>query len=111
MKRILLALFLTLLATTALAECPPYDRKAWKHWIDEDKDCQNARHEVLIEESLSTVVFKTEKGCRVVSGSWNDPYSGRTITDASKLDIDHMVPLKEAHESGGHAWDVYRKRD
>ena len=47
----------------------------------------------------------------MVSGSWNDPYSGRTITDASKLDIDHMVPLKEAHESGGHAWDVYRKRE
>jgi hypothetical protein len=22
-----------------------------------------------------------------------------------------MVPLKEAHESGGHAWDAYRKRD
>ena len=47
----------------------------------------------------------------MVSGSWNDPYSGRTITDATKLDIDRMVPLKEAHESGGHAWDVYRKRD
>ena len=26
--------------------------------------------------------------------------SGRTITDATKLDIDHMVPLKEAHQSG-----------
>ena len=46
-----------------------------------------------------------------VAGSWNDPYSGRTITDASKLDIDHMVPLKEAHESGGYAWDAYRRRD
>ena len=99
------------LASAANPECPAYDRKAWKHWIDEDKDCQNARHEVLIEESLSTVVFKTEKGCRVVSGIWNDPYSGRTITDASKLDIDHMVPLKEAHESGGHAWDAYKRRD
>ena len=111
MKRILLTISLIILATTALAECPPYDRKAWKHWIDEDKDCQNARHEVLIAESISTVAFKTEKGCRVVSGSWLGAYSGDVFTDASKLDIDHMVPLKEAHESGGHAWDVYRKRD
>ena len=93
-----------LLTTTAIADsagCPKYDRKSYYHWVDEeDRDCQNARHEVLIEESL-TVAFKTDKGCRVVSGSWKDPCSGSTITDASQLDIDHLVPLKEAHESGG----------
>ena len=111
LKNLWLLVLLFLTPVYSLADCPAYDRKAWKHWIDEDRDCQNARHEVLIEESLSTVGFKTSKACRVVSGSWNDPYSGRTITDASKLDIDHMVPLKEAHESGGHAWDVYRKRE
>ena len=91
------------LLTTAFgdsADYPKYERKSYRHWTDEDRDCQNARHEVLIEESLSTVGFKTSKDCRVVSGSWNDPYSGRTITDATKLDIDHMVPLKEAHQSG-----------
>ena len=112
--RVLLTILFTLLTTIAFADsagCPKYERKSYRHWIDEDRDCQNARHEVLIAESSSTVVFKTEKGCRVVSGSWNDPYSGKTITDASKLDIDHLVPLKEVHESGGHAWDVYRKRD
>ena len=103
LKHLCLLLFLLLLPAFALAECPAYDRKAWKHWIDEDRDCQNARHEVLIAESSSTVVFKTDKGCRVISGAWNDSYSVRTITDASKLDIDHMVPLKEAHESGGYA--------
>ena len=112
--RVLLTILFTLLTTIAFSDsagCPKYERKSYRHWIDEDRDCQNARHEVLIAESSSTVVFKTEKGCRVVSGSWNDPYSGKTITDASKLDIDHLVPLKEVHESGGHAWDVYRKRD
>ena len=49
-------------------------------------------------------------GCRVVSGSWNEPYSGRTINDATKLDIDHMVPLKEAHQSGAANWLRERKR-
>ena len=47
----------------------------------------------------------------MISGSWNDPYSGKTITDSSKLDIDHLVPLKEAHESGGFDWDADRRRD
>ena len=46
----------------------------------------------------------------MVSGSWNDPYSGKTITDATKLDIDHMVPLKEAHQSGAANWSRERKR-
>ena len=88
-----------MLTTTAFVDsagCPKYDRKSYHHWIDENRDCQNARHEVLIEESLSKVGFKSSKGCRVVSESWNDPYAGRTIIDATKLDIDHRVPLEEA---------------
>ena len=102
MQTLLTILFL-LLTTTVLADsaiCPKYERKSYHHWIDEDRDCQNARHEVLIEESLSSVTFKTGKVCKVLSGNWDDPYSGRTITDTTKLDIDHMVPLKEAHQSG-----------
>ena len=107
-----LTIAVTLVTTVVLADtnCPKYERESYRHWIDEDRDCQNARHEVLIEESLSTVGFKSSKGCRVVSGSWNDPYSGRTIIDATKMDIDHMVPLKEAHQSGAANWSRERKR-
>ena len=28
-----------------------YERTDLKHWVDEDRDCQNARHELLIEAS------------------------------------------------------------
>ena len=65
---------------------------------------------MLIAESISPDGFKTSKGCRVVSGSRDDPYSGRTITDATKLDIDHIVPLKEAHQSGASNWLRERKK-
>ena len=74
-----LLIALALFTTSILSEssgCPAYERKAWKHWVDKDKDCQNVRHEVLVAESTAPVGFKTSKGCRVVSGSWNDPYSG-----------------------------------
>ena len=109
MFNLFLSFSLLFLFSTSAIACDAYDRKAWKHWVDVDKDCQNTRHEVLLEESLGPVTFKTSKNCRVVSGSWLGAYSGNVFTDASQLDIDHLVPLKEAHESGGYAWDAYRK--
>jgi hypothetical protein len=114
MKRfwlILLCTFGWAASLVAQGACGKYERTAWKHWVDVDKDCQNTRHEVLLEESLAPVTFKTSKNCRIVSGSWLGAYSGNVFTDASQLDIDHLVPLKEAHESGGYAWDAYRRRD
>ena len=106
-----LSFSLLLFFSTSAIACDAYDRKAWKHWVDVDKDCQNTRHEVLLEESLAPVTFKTSKNCRVISGSWLGAYSGNVFTDASQLDIDHLVPLKEAHIFGGYAWDAYRRRD
>ena len=47
----------------------------------------------------------------MVSGNWLGAYSGDVFTDASKLDIDYLVPLKEAHESGGFAWGAARRRE
>ena len=98
----------------AVAEVPTdlsdYDRGDWKHWVDEDGDCQNARHEVLFHESVVDVKFKEPNNCQVATGEWLDPFTGETITDATKLDVDHMVPLKNAHDSGGWAWDKDRKK-
>ena len=91
-------------------DLPDYDRGDWKHWVDEDGDCQNARHEVLVHESLVDVKFKEPNNCQVATGEWLDPFTGETITDATKLDVDHMVPLKNAHDSGGWAWDKDRKK-
>ena len=41
---------------------------------------------------------------RLADGSWHSAYDNVVIADASKLDIDHLVPLAEAWESGGYAW-------
>ena len=88
-----------------------YNRKDWRHWVDADQDCQDARAEVLIEESRSPVSFATDKGCRVTAGEWLGPWSGEVFTDASDVDIDHHVPLGHAHASGGWRWDADRKRE
>ena len=93
------------------ADLPKYDRDEWRHWTDEDGDCQNARQEALIAESTVAVEFASGDQCRVSSGRWQGPYTGEVVNDPSKLDIDHMVPLANAHRSGAWAWDRERKRE
>lgn len=87
-----------------------YDRKAWPHWIDEDKDCQNTRAEILIRDSLEPVKFKRNKGCNVTFGKWLDPYTNQVFYKASDIDIDHLYPLYHAHGNGAANWTRDQKR-
>ena len=87
-----------------------YSRDAWVHWIDEDGDCQNTRAEVLIVETRQPVTFTSSSNCTVATGEWYDPYTGQSRTLASDVDVDHFVPLANAHVSGGHAWDAAKKQ-
>ena len=103
------ALVLSVTVSEVPVGIPDYDRGEWDHWNDADRDCQDARQEVLIAESSVPVVFKDDVECRVESGRWTDPYTGATVEDPGKLDVDHLVPLANAHVSGGHAWDGDRK--
>ena len=91
-------------------DMPAYDRDEWRHWIDEDGDCQDTRQEALVAESVSPVEYADSNQCRVASGEWIDPYSGVLYADPSDLQIDHLVPLANAHASGGWAWSESRKR-
>lgn len=87
-----------------------YSRDLFPHWIDVDGDCQNARAEVLITETLSPVTFTTASNCTVATGQWFSYYDGQTSTLASDFDIDHMVPLAEAWDSGAHSWTTSERQ-
>lgn len=90
-------------------DIPAYDRSDWPHWIDEDGDGEKTRAEVLADEHGGCVVA-ADPILASAKAVWYDVYSGGCIHDASKLDVDHLVPLKEAHISGGWQWDRDKKR-
>lgn len=85
-----------------------YDRSDWPHWLDADGNCRNTRHEVLAAESLRPPALSAD-GCKVVGGLWRDLFTGELEREPRRLDVDHFVPLAEAHRSGAHAWSRERK--
>ena len=93
------------------ADLPEYSRSQWKHWVDEDRDCQDARQEALISESLVAVTFESERKCRVATGRWYGAFTGTYAEAPGDLDIDHLVPLKNAHDSGAWAWIPSKKQE
>ena len=51
-------------------------------------------------------------GCRLSGGAWYSPYDGGTETGTGRgFDIDHMVPLAEAWDSGTADWGPGRRED
>ncbi|MFD5786846.1 HNH endonuclease family protein [Streptomyces sp. NPDC127037] len=85
-----------------------YERDSFKHWVDEDEDGCSTRQEVLIAEAVTA----PEQGarCALSGGSWRSYYDEVEVTDARKLDIDHMVPLAEAFDSGAYDWTPERRQ-
>lgn len=85
-----------------------YNRKSWAHWSDFDGDCMNTRHEILLSQADGPVK-KSPDGCYISTGTWNDPFSGKTLHRASDLDVDHIIPLKWASAHGGVSWSKSKK--
>ena len=82
-----------------------YARSKFRHWITQPDGC-STREAVLVRDATTV----NANGCRIISGSWFSPYDATTWTSGSRLDIDHMVPLKEAWVSGASAWSADRRK-
>ncbi|WP_030859478.1 HNH endonuclease family protein [Streptomyces sp. NRRL S-37] len=83
-----------------------YDRDLFPHWITQSGAC-NTRETVLKRDGSGVV---TDSSCAATSGSWYSPYDGATWSAASDVDIDHLVPLAEAWDSGASAWTTSRRQ-
>lgn len=86
-----------------------YDRDLFEHWVDGDGDGCSTREEVLVDEATEPVTVGD--GCEPRGGRWFSWYDGARWTDTGDLDVDHLVPLAEAWDSGARRWsDRVRER-
>lgn len=86
-----------------------YSRTLFQHWIDADGDGCHTRNEVLIAEADDPVTVGS--GCSLSGGRWFSYYDRVSWTNTSDVDIDHMVPLAEAWDSGARTWTSTERRD
>ncbi|MGG7568848.1 HNH endonuclease family protein [Streptomyces sirii] len=84
-----------------------YERDKFRLWIDADHDGCDTRKEVLLAEAM--VKPRQGKNCRLTGGKWRSVYDGKMLTNARQLDIDHVVPLAEAWDSGASKWTAERR--
>jgi hypothetical protein len=82
-----------------------YSRDLFPHWHIVSGAC-DTRETVLKRDGTSVV---TNSSCAATSGRWFSPYDGATWTAASDVDIDHVVPLKNAWISGASGWTTAKR--
>ncbi len=131
MRRIVvLGLLLTLLPTTAPAATNDaltalnqlevkgraaktgYTRAQFPHWSDPDRNGCDARNDTL-KRDLTNITYKVgTRDCKVVGGQLLDPFSGKSLTFSStksNIDIDHLVALSNAWQTGAAYFDKAKR--
>jgi hypothetical protein len=86
-----------------------YNRDLFGYPGDLDGNGCDTRDDVLARDSL--VPTQTDAGgCTVIAGQWYSAYDDVTSSDPGQIQIDHVVALKEAWDSGAWAWDNARQQ-
>ena len=89
-----------------------YSRAQFPHWSDLDRNGCDARNDIL-KRDLTEVVFKVgTRDCKVLSGVLLDPFSNKVLTFTSvksAVDIDHLVALSNAWQTGAAYFDKNKR--
>ncbi|MFE4613239.1 HNH endonuclease family protein [Streptomyces niveus] len=83
-----------------------YSRTKFPHWAAQGARCDT--REVVLRRDGQNVVQDDQ--CRAVEGTWFSEYDGKTLTSASQVDGDHMVPLAAAWRGGADEWTTPQRK-
>ncbi|WAL40236.1 excalibur calcium-binding domain-containing protein [Brevibacterium sp. BRM-1] len=102
---------LAALAVKGRAPKTGYDRTGFGWRQDTDHNGCDTRNDVL-RRDLVGIAVQAGAPCVVMTGSLHDPYSGQAIgfdRAHSRVDIDHVVALSDAWQSGAQQLDEQRR--
>jgi hypothetical protein len=105
---------LTRLEVKGRAPMTGYDRAQFgAAWLDTDRNGCDTRNDMLTRDLEHRSYDPRTRGCVVLSGVLDDPFTGRSIEfrkgDGNLVDVDHVVALGNAWATGAFRWEI-RKR-
>lgn len=77
----------------------------------------DTRNDVLRRDLVDVVIKPGSNGCAVLSGVLNDPYTGTSVNfqrgpgSSAQVQIDHIVALSDAWQTGAQGWDEFTRRN
>ena len=77
----------------------------------------DTRNDILRRDLVDITVKSASSSCKVLTGVLDDPYTGKTINfqrgkdTSDAVQIDHIVPLSNAWQTGAQQWDALKRRD
>lgn len=111
--------------TRALLEALPVKGRAPKtgysrnqygqRWADLDRNGCDTRNDILGRDLRNVQVKAGTRGCRVLSGDLDDPYTGQVIhfvrgpQTSAQVQIDHVVALADAWQKGAQQLSVEQR--
>lgn len=111
------------LAVKGRAPKTGYDRDLFGDaWTDdvavpEGRNGCDTRNDVLRRDLVDVVIKPGSNGCAVLSGVLNDPYTGTSVEfrrgpgSSAQVQIDHVVALSDAWQTGAAQWDEFTRRN
>lgn len=90
-----------------------YDRAQFGPWADTDRNGCDTRNDILARDLSGETYRAGTHGCVVTSGRMTDPYTATAITftkaNAQAVEIDHVVSLSNAWQTGAFAWSAGKR--
>lgn len=86
-------------------------------WVDGGHNGCDTRNDILRRDLVDVVIKPGSNGCAVLSGVLNDPYTATSVEfirgpgSSAEVQIDHMVALSDAWQTGAQQWDELKRRN